>query len=75
MQSGLEASYSQVDFPKDCIACIDETTTGPVIPNGYCLYGGHIRGPLICYQQERVFAHTDVVEEISPEALPICGYS
>ena len=59
----------------DCEACIDETTAGPVSPNGYYLYGGHVSRPLICYRWERAFAHADVVGETSPEALPICGDS
>jgi len=59
----------------DCVACIDETTVGPVSPNGYYLYGGHVSRPLTWYRQERVFAHADVVGETSPEALPICGDS
>jgi len=50
MRSGLEASYSQVDLPMDCVACIDETTAGPVSPNGYYLYGGHVGRPLTCYR-------------------------
>ena len=37
MQSGLEGYYGQVDLPIDCVACIEETTTGPVSPNGYYL--------------------------------------
>jgi len=50
MQSGLEAYYSQVDLPMDCVACIDETTAGPVSPNGYYLYSGHVGQPLTCYR-------------------------
>ena len=59
----------------DCVACIDETTARPVSPNGHYLYGGHVGWPLICYREERVFAHADVVGETSPEALPICADS
>ena len=59
----------------DCVACIDETTTGPVSPNGYYLYGGHVGQLLTCYRLERVFAHGDVVAKTLPEALPICGDS
>jgi len=59
----------------DCVACIEETTAGPVTPNGYYLYGGHVARPLICYRKERVLAHADVVGEISLEVLPICGDS
>jgi len=59
----------------DWVACIDETTAWPVSPNGYYLYGGHVGRPLTCYRKETVFAHTDVVAETSPGALPICGDS
>ena len=50
MKSGLEAYYSQVDLPMDCVACIGEATAGPVSPNGYYLYGGHVSRPLTCYR-------------------------
>jgi len=46
MQSGLEAEYSQVDLPMGYVAYIDETTTGPVSPNGYYPYSGHVGRPL-----------------------------
>jgi len=49
MQSDLKASYNEVDFSIDCIACIDKTTTGPVSPNGYYLYSGHVGRPLTGY--------------------------
>jgi len=58
----------------DCVACIDETTAGPLSPNGYYLYG-HVGRPLICYRYERTFAYAEVVREASPQALPICGDS
>ena len=50
MQSGLAAESRQVDLPMDCVAGIDETTAGPVSPNGYYLYCGHVSQPLIWYQ-------------------------
>ena len=59
----------------DCVACIDETTTGPVSPKGYHLDGGQLSPPLTCYGEERAFAHADVVGETSPGGLPICGDS
>jgi len=59
----------------DCVACIDETTAGPVSPNGYYLYGRHVGRPLTCYRYETVFAHADIVRKVSLGALPICGDS
>jgi len=59
----------------DCVACIDETTTGPVSPNRYYHYSRHVGRPLTGYRYGRVFAPADVVEEISLGALPICGDS
>jgi len=59
----------------DWVACIDETTAGPVSPNGYYLYGGHVGRPLTGCRKETVFPHTDVVAETSPGALLICGDS
>ena len=50
MQSDLEAWYSQADLPMNWVACIDETTTGPVSPNGYYLYGWPVGPPLTCYR-------------------------
>ena len=50
MHSSLEAWYSQVDLVMDYVACIDETTAGPVSPNTSCLYGGYVSRPLICYR-------------------------
>ena len=48
--AGLNAEYSQVDLQIDWVACIDETTTRAVSPDGYYLYGGHVSQPLTCYQ-------------------------
>jgi len=59
----------------DSVACIDETTAGPLSPNGYYLYGGYVSWPLTDYQYETVFTHADVVGETSPRALPIGGDS
>jgi len=58
--SGLEASYRQVDLPLDCVACIDKTTTWPVSPNRYYLYGLYVSLPLTWYQLEGVSAHPEV---------------
>jgi len=56
----------------DCVPCIYETPTGPVSPNGYYLYSGHVGQLLTCYKYKRVLAHVDVVGETSLGAFPIC---
>jgi len=59
----------------DCVAGLNETTTGPVIHKGYYLYSGYVGRHVRFYREEGAFALADVVGEISRTALPISSDS